>query len=160
MELFFILRAKDCYMCFIKDTWENFEKFLSSEKIDIVGEEETDVEDFGKVYRRLIKTEFDTMGESPELEEEVKEKMANLLLSSGDKLLVDMFNKMGKDFDSIAVGFASNVPIRVKTFTVLVSDGEKRNLPNRVYLCDRDWYKFSDIKSNDFWGEMRYRHCC
>lgn len=161
MEKYFILKAKEWYMCFIKDTWENFEKFLSSEGIDIVGEEKTDVEDFGKVYTRLIKTEFDTMGESPELEEEIKEKMANLMLNCGDKLLADVFNEMSKNFDEISSAFASDVPIRAKTFTVLVSDGEKSEpQPNCYYVGDRHWLKFSDIESNEFWKFMaRFGGC-
>lgn len=161
MEKYFILKAKEWYMCFIKDTWENFEKFLSSEGIDIVGEEKTDVEDLGKVYTRLIKTEFDTMGESPELEEEIKEKTANLMLNCGDKLLVDVFNKMSENFGRIASVFASDVPIRAKTFTVLVSDGEKSEpKPNYYYIGDRHWFKFSDIKSDEFWDFMdRFGGC-
>lgn len=154
MEKYFIIKAGRFYMCFIKDTMENLEKFLSSEKITIIGEEETDVQDMRLVFRKLIKTEFDTMGESPELEEEINEKLKHLFLESGDEKLISLYNTMTEDVEKITSAFSCYVPIKGHCITILVSDGETRDKPG-YYYGSRTFCKFSDINPHEFWRFSR-----
>lgn len=151
MEKYFILRAKEWHMCYIRGTMEELERFLCSVGAEMTKSEDIDYFDFGLVYRKRICTKINAIGYDKEKAESAFEQIKNTLSEGDARELSIHLNELELAVHKIY----SNMPIKSDRFDILVSEGEKRTIPNHHFIGGRTFHKFSDIDVKDFWRFMR-----
>ena len=145
-DLYFIVRVKGWYICFVHGTMEELEGFLKSIGSKITEIQDIHHEDMHLVYRKCVVTETDAIGFDAALFESLKAEISDKLSS---------INKRAYGFNSGNIERAirdvcDDLPIKSDKIDVLVSDGEEYELPPYHFCGRRTFYKFSDVSLYDF----------
>lgn len=140
-EKYFIIRANEWCICWVKGTEEELNKFLQSVGTTIIGKESIYHEDMHLVYREKITTQTDGIGYNEEvfndLWKDISEKLSKV-------------NKRGFSYQEYSLKenikrICRDVPLKSDCIDILVSDGEEYELPSNVFCGRRSFCKFSDI---------------
>lgn len=145
-EKYFIIRANEWHLCWVKGTEEELTKFLQSVGTTIIGKETIYHEDMHLVYREKITTETDAIGYNDEvfndLWNDISEKLSKI-------------NKRGFSYYECSLkenlkSICRDIPLKSDCIDILVSDGEEYELPSNVFCGRRHFYRFSEIVFEDF----------
>ena len=149
-EKYFIIRANEWCICWIKGTEEELTKFLQSVGTTIVSKETIHHQDMCLVYREKITTETDAIGYNDkvfnDLWNDISEKLSKI-------------NKRGFSYQECSLkenikSICRDVPLKSDCIDILVSDGEEYDLPSNVFCGRRTFSKFSDINIEYFCREV------
>lgn len=144
--MYFIIRAKEWYVCTIRGTFKELESFLASIGSKIVEEQEVYHEDLRLVYRKRIVTETNALGYNESLYDELYSELSSRLSSINKRAFAINEDRLEMALHDIC----SDVPIKTDRIDILVSDGEEYQLPPNHYCTRRTFFKFSDIDLPSF----------
>ena len=149
-EKYFIIRANGWYICCVKGTEEELNKFLQSVGTTIISKEAIYHEDRYLVYREKITTETDAIGYNEELFNDLWNNISEKLSKINKRGFSYREYSLKEDIKSIC----RDVPLKSDCIDILVSDGEEYEWPSNVFCDRRTFSKFSDINIEYFCREV------
>lgn len=149
-EKYFIIRANRWYICCVKGTEEELNKFLQSVGTTIISKETIQYQDMCLVYREKITTETDAIGYNDEVFNDLWNDISEKLSKVNERGFSYQKYSLKENIKSIC----RDIPLKSDCIDVLVSDGEEYEWPSNVFCDRRTFSKFSDINIEYFCREV------
>jgi len=151
MEKYFIIRANEWCLYWIKGTIKDLELFLKSLNINIKTYKSINYHDMHLIYNQKIITEVTALGYNSDLYEELKKEISTRLININREAYSWHKDKLEDTLHAVC----DHVPVKSNRIDILVSDGKEYELPPNHFCGRRTFIKFSDVDLAEFKRRVR-----